>query len=221
MTNTSQSFQTAVSDLPECWPALPLESWNDTRTTLHMWTQIVGKVRLALTPMVNHWWNVPLYVNACGLTTSPIPYGDGIFEIQFDFRDHQLILRTERRAQSEQCRWPAIRCGFLPGIHGSAAFCWHRSENLEDAGRELRILSHSTRTALTRRTIPNMPRNSGRFSFPPSGYSPHFVRVLSANAARYTFFGAASILPSRGFQAGSRHHAAVRIRLRRKLIRTR
>jgi hypothetical protein len=59
-----------------------------------MWTQIVGKVRLALTPMVNHWWNVPLYVNACGLTTSPIPYGDGIFEIQFDFRDHKLILQT-------------------------------------------------------------------------------------------------------------------------------
>jgi len=94
MTKTSQAAQTAMSDLPECWPALPLEAWDDTRATLHMWTQIVGKVRLALTPMMNHWWNVPLYVNACGLTTSAIPYGDRIFEVQFDFRDHKLILQT-------------------------------------------------------------------------------------------------------------------------------
>ena len=61
---------------PESWPALPLESWEPTRATLHMWTQIVGKVRLALTPLVNHWWNVPLYVSARGLTTSSMPYRD-------------------------------------------------------------------------------------------------------------------------------------------------
>jgi hypothetical protein len=59
-----------------------------------MWTQIVGKVRLALTPRINHWWEVPLYVNARGLTTSAIPYGDGIFEIQFDFIDHKLSIQT-------------------------------------------------------------------------------------------------------------------------------
>jgi uncharacterized protein DUF5996 len=53
---------TAVSDLPECWPALPLNQWQDTCTTLHMWTQVVGKIRMELTPRVNHWWNVPLYV---------------------------------------------------------------------------------------------------------------------------------------------------------------
>src|SRR5271154_1619563 len=94
MTKGTQAAKTAMSDLPECWPVLPLEAWDDTRATLHMWTQIVGKVRLALTPAVNHWWNVPLYVNACGLTTSAIPYGDRIFEIQFDFRDHNLILQT-------------------------------------------------------------------------------------------------------------------------------
>ncbi|HMI58331.1 MAG TPA: DUF5996 family protein, partial [Gemmatimonadaceae bacterium] len=57
------------------WPALPLASWSDTRDTLHMWTQIVGKTRLALAPMVNHWWQVPLYVSARGLTTSWMPYG--------------------------------------------------------------------------------------------------------------------------------------------------
>lgn len=77
----------------EWWPALPLEHWKDTRATLHMWTQVVGKVRLALTPLVNHWWNVPLYVNARGLTTSAIPYGARPFELWFDFIDHQLVLQ--------------------------------------------------------------------------------------------------------------------------------
>ncbi|MGD0628705.1 MAG: DUF5996 family protein [Terracidiphilus sp.] len=81
-------------DLPECWPSLPLDSWQDTRATLHMWSQIVGKVRLALTPLVNHWWNVPLYVTARGLTTSRIPYGDISFELLFDFLRHQLVLET-------------------------------------------------------------------------------------------------------------------------------
>jgi len=76
------------------WPALPLESWKDTCATLHMWSQIVGKVRLALTPLVNHWWNVPLYVSSRGLTTSAIPYRNGAFEIWFDFIDHQLVLQT-------------------------------------------------------------------------------------------------------------------------------
>jgi len=81
-----------LSDLPECWPSLPLESWEDTRATLHMWTQMVGKVRLALTPMVNHWWNVPLYVSARGLTTSSMSCESMVFEMEFDFVDHQLVL---------------------------------------------------------------------------------------------------------------------------------
>src|ERR1700755_3379417 len=82
-----------LKNSPECWPPLPLESWEPTRATLHMWTQIVGKVRLALTPMVNHWWNVPLYVSARGLTTSSMPYRDLVVELEFDFISHQLILR--------------------------------------------------------------------------------------------------------------------------------
>jgi hypothetical protein len=76
------------------WPELPLEAWQDTYATLHMWTQIVGKVRLALSPRVNQWWEVALYVNARGLTTSAIPYNGGNFEIQFDFIDHKLIIQT-------------------------------------------------------------------------------------------------------------------------------
>src|SRR5690348_18195810 len=67
-------------DRERAWPALPLEAWKDTYATLHMWTQIVGKIRLQQTPKLNHWWNVPLYVNSRGLTTSPIPYGQRTFE---------------------------------------------------------------------------------------------------------------------------------------------
>jgi uncharacterized protein DUF5996 len=83
---------------PNPWPALPLEAWQDTCATLHMWTQIVGKVRLALSPRINHWWEVPLYVNSVGLTTSAIPYGPGVFEIQFDFLQHQLTIQTSAGA---------------------------------------------------------------------------------------------------------------------------
>src|SRR5882672_9821843 len=72
------------------WPVLILEEWQDTLATLHMWTQIVGKIRMKQTPLINHWWNVTLYVSARGLTTSPMPYQDRIFEIVFDFIDHEL-----------------------------------------------------------------------------------------------------------------------------------
>ncbi|HWG59681.1 MAG TPA: DUF5996 family protein [Candidatus Acidoferrales bacterium] len=82
------------AEQPSSWPSLPLESWKDTYATLHMWTQMVGKVRLALTPLVNHWWNVPLYVSARGLTTSPMPYQDRMIEIWFDFIQHRLVLQS-------------------------------------------------------------------------------------------------------------------------------
>lgn len=72
------------------WPELILEEWQDTLATLHMWTQIVGKIRMKQTPLINHWWNVTLYVSARGLTTLPMRYGDRIFEIEFDFIDHKL-----------------------------------------------------------------------------------------------------------------------------------
>jgi hypothetical protein len=78
----------------ELWPELPLAAWQDTYATLHMWTQIVGKVRLALSPRINQWWEVALYVNARGLTTSAIPYEGRIFEVQFDFIDHRLVIQT-------------------------------------------------------------------------------------------------------------------------------
>jgi hypothetical protein len=76
------------------WPALPLAQWKDTYGTLHMWTQIVGKIRLALAPLVNHWWNVTLYVTPRGLTTSAMPYNDRLIRIDFDFIDHMVLIQT-------------------------------------------------------------------------------------------------------------------------------
>jgi hypothetical protein len=78
----------------ERWPALPEKAWRETRTTLHLWTQIVGKIRLALTPWQNHSWHVALYVTARGLTTSPIPADGRAFQIDFDFIEHALLIRA-------------------------------------------------------------------------------------------------------------------------------
>ncbi len=79
---------------PEIWPDLPLEAWQDTYETLHHWMQIVGKIRLALSPMYNHWWQVPFYLTARGLTTSPMPYGTGFLQLDFDFIAHVLRMET-------------------------------------------------------------------------------------------------------------------------------
>ncbi len=82
----------------EVWPDLPLSAWQETYTTLHRWIQIIGKIRLALAPALPHCWQVPLYVTARGLTTSPIPYGNLIFQIDFDFIDHELHIETSQGA---------------------------------------------------------------------------------------------------------------------------
>jgi hypothetical protein len=76
------------------WPALPFSDWEATCDTVHMWTQIVGKTRLALSPPQNHWWHVPLYVTPHGLNTSPIPFGKLTFDVEFDFVGHQVAIRT-------------------------------------------------------------------------------------------------------------------------------
>ena len=81
------------------WPALPQAEWSETCATLQLWMQIVGKVRLALAPQINHTWNVTLYPTVCGLTTSPMPYGSQMLQIDFDFINHALLLRTDGGAQ--------------------------------------------------------------------------------------------------------------------------
>src|SRR5262252_1275525 len=85
-----------MDDAVTLWPDLPYNGWRETAETLQLWTQIVGKVRLTLTPRLNHGWQVPLYVTARGLGTSPIPAGGEILEIEFDFIAHRLVARTSR-----------------------------------------------------------------------------------------------------------------------------
>jgi hypothetical protein len=92
VTNTEP--QSARDEADETWPALPLNEWQDTCDTLHMWTQVVGKVKLELSPFLNEWWEVPLQLTARGLTTSTIPFGHGVFTIDFDFIDHNLYIRV-------------------------------------------------------------------------------------------------------------------------------
>jgi hypothetical protein len=85
---------TPRTDDDEVWPSLPFADWKPTCTTLHMWTQIVGKVKLELTPFLNEWWNVTFAVTARGLTTSTIPFGQRMFQVDFDFVDHRLTIRV-------------------------------------------------------------------------------------------------------------------------------
>lgn len=111
------------------WPALPFAKWQDTCSTLHMWTQIVGKVRLALAPMVNHWWQVPLYVTATGLTTSVMPYESRGVQIDFDFCRHALVVTTSDEQQSE----------FALAPYSVAQFYRNVMEALLDVGVEVAI----------------------------------------------------------------------------------
>jgi hypothetical protein len=90
--STGERMTTAAASPLETWPSLPLEAWIETCATLHLWTQIVGKIRLTQSPWVNHAWHATLYVTPRGLTTSPIPHGSRTFQIDFDFIAHQLIL---------------------------------------------------------------------------------------------------------------------------------
>jgi hypothetical protein len=100
------------------WPVLEWNDWKDTMAGLHMATQIVGKTRLALTPRQNHWWNVPLYVNPRGLTTSGIPYRGGELEIQFDFERHLVELRMSRG------KWAVVRLNARPVAEFFAEYMW-------------------------------------------------------------------------------------------------
>ena len=118
--HTQNATLDRMSD-PERWPPLPLGKWQDTYRTLHMWTQIVGKIRLRLSPPVNHWWHVALYVSARGLTTGPVPYAPGVFEIEFDFLKHEVHVSTsEGRSASRPLRAESV-ASFYGGLWESLA----------------------------------------------------------------------------------------------------
>ena len=107
-----------MGKIVEAWPELPLAAWQDTYDTLHMWTQIVGKIRMALSPLVNHYWNVTLYVTARGLTTSPIPYQGRTFEMEFDFIDHKLNVRTSDGSTKQLPLAPNTVANFYSDVMG-------------------------------------------------------------------------------------------------------
>ena len=98
------------------WPALPYAEWAPTAATLHMWTQIVGKIRLRQTPWVNHSWHVPLYLTARGLTTSPIPHGRRTFQIDFDFHAHRLNIATSSGATHDLPLMPQTTADFYASL---------------------------------------------------------------------------------------------------------
>src|SRR3954465_13161687 len=115
--------------MQEIWPALPFAEWKATAETLHMWTQIVGKVRLGLTPWLNHSWHVTLYVTPRGLTTGPIPWQTRSFRIDFDFLEHRLLLAaSDGRSRSLPLEEQAI-----------ADFYASVLESLSDIGIQVRI----------------------------------------------------------------------------------
>lgn len=101
------------------WPTLRIGDWKDSFETLHMWTQIVGKTRLALAPMQNHWWQVALYVSPRGLTTSAIPFDAGLFSAEFDFVDHRLVLRTSAGAVRALALAPRTVADFYDEYRGA------------------------------------------------------------------------------------------------------
>ena len=100
------------------WPSLPLDAWAETYTTLHRWMQVVGKVRLARNPMLNHWWQVTLYVTCRGLTTAPMPHGSQRFQIDFDFNDHRLVIQTDEGAQDAFALAPCTVADFHQQVMG-------------------------------------------------------------------------------------------------------
>ena len=113
------------------WPRLSLAAWDDTRATLQLWTQVIGKIRLAQAPLINHWWQVPLYVTARGITSSPVPYEGYSFQIDFDFVDHQLRIETSRGGRERI----ALRPCSVASFHGEVM------ERLRALGIEVRIWS--------------------------------------------------------------------------------
>src|ERR1041385_929882 len=98
------------------WPALRYADWSDTCNTLHLWTQVVGKVKLALAPPVNHWWGVVLFVTARGLTTGTMPYGERVLQIDFDFCGHELVVRTSDAREQRLVLAPMATADFYAAV---------------------------------------------------------------------------------------------------------
>jgi len=149
------------------WPSLPLAEWQDTYRTLHRWTQIVGKVRMTLCPTLNHWWNVALYVNSHGLTTGPMPYQDGLLEIDFNFRDHTLQFRSSEGGTMERPLKAESVASFYHGV----------VEALASLGITVAI---NTKPQEVADPVP-FDRDEANHSYDPE-YANRFWRILQSSA---------------------------------------
>ena len=182
----------ASRNIAERWPELSYTAWKDTRDTLHLWTQVVGKVRLTLTPWLNHSWHVALYVTARGLTTSPIPWRGGDFQIDFDFIDHVLWVRHSEGQFRQVMLKPMSVAEFYEDVMIA----------LRELGIEVSITTMPCEIAdctpfdgirCTRLTTPTMPIASGAFCLRRARCSRISAPGSSGRQARCIFSGAASI----------------------------
>lgn len=136
----------SVADTEDPWPELPWKDWEATISTLHMWVQIVGKVRMTLAPPLNHWWHIPLYVSSRGMTTSPVPYGHRQFQVDFDFLDHRLgVTDTGDRSFTMPLAPQSV-----------ARFYREFMEGLRSLGIDVRISTNPVEVAIA---IPSSPMN--------------------------------------------------------------
>ena len=188
---------------PSVWPALPVDEWAATRDTLQLWTQVVGKVRLARTPVMSHWWNVPLYVTASGLTTSLIP-GDGrSFEIDFDFVEHRLDIVVTDGSRRSIALEPKSTAVFYDEVMaaldelGLATPVWPVPVEIPDAIRfDARRGAHLVRPAQAQRFWLALVQMDRVFE--------SSAAASSARSARCTCSGARSTSPSPASPAGRR-----------------
>ena len=188
---------TATHDADPIWPDLSYAAWSETLATLQLWTQIVGKIRLTLTPWLNHSWQTPLYVTARGLGTSPIPIGAEIFEIEFDFVVHRLNVRTSRGAERFLPLKAQSVADFFarPSISSTASALRSRSKRRRT---KFRIRSAFRRTGRTPPMTRPPPIASGARSCRRIASSSSSAAALSARRARSISSGAASISRSPG-----------------------
>ena len=189
---------TSPVSLPEQWPSLPLEAWSDTYATLHLWTQIVGKIRLAQSPWLNHSWHVTLYVTARGLTTSPIPHGARTFQIDFDFIDHQLTIQSSDGRRSALPLQPESVAAFYERLMEEL-----RSSSISRSGSpgsptKLRTRFGSIAIVLPGNTTRSSPTDSGACSCRPTASSRCSEPASSGSAVPCTSSGAPPIWRSRG-----------------------
>jgi hypothetical protein len=118
---TTQVNRLGLRPMTSSWPELSIKAWRDTYATLHLYTQVVGKVRMALAPKLNQWWNVPLYLTTRGLTTSPMPYRDRTLSIDFDLTDHRLIIQDSDARVRTFALTPRPVCDFYHALFGELA----------------------------------------------------------------------------------------------------